>query len=83
MEERIARLESDVAHLRADVSEMKGDIKKLDSKVDTVKDSVASLALATEKSFGELRTNRFEDRVWWLLIGGAILGVLAHGFKWL
>jgi len=57
--------------------------KKLTDKIDAVKDSVNSLALAMEKSFGSLRVGRAVDRVWWLLMSAALLGIMARAFKWL
>lgn len=36
-----------------------------------------------EKRFGELGVGRALDRVWWLLMCGALLGVMAKGFHWL
>ena len=61
MEERLARLESHVEHIQADVTEVKADIRdlrsdirRLDNKIDSVKDSVAMLAVQTEKAFAAL-----------------------------
>jgi hypothetical protein len=36
-----------------------------------------------EKSFAKIHVGRMLDRVWWLLIAAALLGVMAKGFKWL
>ena len=49
--------------------------KRLTGKMDSLKDSM-------EKEFRKLDRERLYDRVWFLLIAGAILGVMAHGFKW-
>jgi hypothetical protein len=57
--------------------------RRLSGKIDALKDSLATLALSTEKSFAALKVSRAMDRVWWLLIAGALLGVLARGFKWI
>ncbi len=57
--------------------------QKLTGKIEAVKDSVAQLALTMEKCFGALRTGRMVDRVWWLLMSGALLGVMGRAFKWL
>ena len=69
VEERSARLESHVEHIQADISEMKGDIRQL-------KEAMVKLAVTIEKYRGL-------DRVWWLVIAATLLGVMAHGFKWL
>jgi NurA-like 5'-3' nuclease len=57
--------------------------KKLTDKIDAVKDSVAALALSMEKSFSAFRVGRALDRVWWLVMSGGILGIMARAFKWI
>ena len=71
--------------------------QKLSAKAESVKDLVTNLAINMEKSFAnvEKRFTDFEksfaalhaarafDRVWWLLMSGALLGVMARAFKWL
>jgi hypothetical protein len=36
-----------------------------------------------DKSLAALHTARAFDRVWWLLMPGALLGVMARAFKWI
>jgi hypothetical protein len=36
-----------------------------------------------EKSFAALHSARAFDRVWWLLMSGAMLGIMARAFKWI
>jgi archaellum component FlaC len=57
--------------------------QRLSAKIDEVKDALASLALRMEKLFAELKIGRALDRVWWLLMCGTLLGVMARGFKWI
>jgi uncharacterized coiled-coil DUF342 family protein len=57
--------------------------QRLSGRIDSVKDSVANLALAIEKSFAELKVGRALDRVWWLLMSAALLGIMARAFKWI
>jgi chromosome segregation ATPase len=64
--------------------------QKLTAKIDSVKDSVTILAINVEKSFAHveksiasLHAARAFDRVWWLLMSGALLGVMARAFKWI
>jgi hypothetical protein len=94
LEERVARLEANVEHIQKDVSDMKIDIRrlgdkidsvdqKLSAKIESVKDSVTTLAINMEKSFAVLHAARAFDRVWWLLMSGALLGVMARAFKWI
>jgi hypothetical protein len=94
VEERVARLEVNVEHILLDVSDIKIDIRRLNDKIDAVdkklsdkfdslKDTVASLTLRVETGFADMKASRAMDRVWWLLMCAAMLGVMAHGFKWL
>ena len=83
VEERVARLEANVDHMRSDVADIKIDLRRLNDKVEALDHSVASLALTTEKGFAELRTARALDRVWWLLMSAALLGVIARAVKWI
>ena len=64
--------------------------QKLSAKIDGVKDLVTALALNMEKSLANveksiaaLHSARAFDRVWWLLMSGALLGVMARAFKWI
>lgn len=94
LETHIEHIQSDISELKVDVREIRGEIKevrgemqeidrRLTSKIDSVKDSVAALALKTEQSFTALNVSRMADRVWWLLIAAGLLTVMARGFKWL
>ena len=76
MEERLARLESHVEHIQSDLTDLKVDVRRLDAKTDSIKDSVAAHALQTERSFSRLTR-------WVISLATALLGVMAHGFKWL
>jgi outer membrane murein-binding lipoprotein Lpp len=94
LEERVARLEANVEHIQKDVSDLKIDVRRLNDKIDSVdqklsakidslKDTVSALAINMEKSFASLHAARAFDRVWWLLMSGALLGVMARAFKWI
>ena len=94
LEERVARLEANVEHIQKDVSDLKIDLRRLNDKIDSVdqklsakidslKDTVSALAINMEKGFASLHAARAFDRVWWLLMSGALLGVMARAFKWI
>jgi len=36
-----------------------------------------------EKSFSAMTVGRVLDRVWWLLMSAALLGIMARAFKWI
>jgi predicted nucleic acid-binding Zn-ribbon protein len=56
--------------------------QRLTGKIDSLKDVVTALAINMEKQFGTLRVARALDRVWYLLMTGGILGIMARAFKW-
>jgi len=76
MEARIARLETTTDHIQSDVQGLRQEMKELNTKLDTKFDQI-------QKSFESLRIGRVLDRVWILLTLGAMLGVMARGFKWI
>lgn len=83
MEARIARLEattehiqSDVQDIRQDLKELRQDMKELNTKIDSKFDEI-------RKSLESTKIGRVLDRVWMLLAMGALLGVMARGFKWI
>ncbi len=56
---------------------------KLGKMIDEFKDRLADLALNMEKSLAGIRIGRMVDRVWWLLMSGALLGIMGRAFKWI
>ena len=57
--------------------------KRLDAKIDALKDQFSAFEGKMRDSFASLRVGRAMDKVWALLAMGALLGVMAHGFKWI
>jgi chromosome segregation ATPase len=57
--------------------------QKLTTRVDALKDALASHAVSMEKAFSALKVGRALDRVWWLLMSAALLGIMARAFKWI
>jgi hypothetical protein len=83
LEERVARLEVNVEHIRSDVSDMKADIRRLGDKLDTVDQRLSAKIDTVIQAIAELRVGRAQNRVWWLLMSGALLGIMARAFKWI
>jgi phage shock protein A len=94
MEERVARLEVKVDHIQSDVSELKTDVRRLDEKIDKVEQKFTAKIDAMDQKFTakidtilemivDLKVGRALDRVWWLLMSAALLGVMARAFKWI
>lgn len=80
---RVARLESDVAHIRADVADLKVDVREMRREIGGLHEKIGGLRDEMLKGFKTLENSNLQTRIWILLIGGAILGVLAHAGHWL
>jgi len=61
-------------------SEMQGSIAELGSETQRL---FAELRAEMHKGFADFRVARVFDRVWYLLMCAALLGVMARGFKWI
>jgi len=87
VEDRLGKLEAHVEHIRTDISDLKVDVRRLNDKVDEVDKrlnaKIDTLRESIEKQLSKLNVGRAHDRIWFLLIGATILGVMAHGFKWI
>lgn len=70
--ERLVKIETDVEHIKHDIKRVESKVDRLETKVDRLDDNITSL-----------KVGRVTDKVWWLLIAAAILGVMARGFKWI
>ena len=93
-EANVEHIQKDVSDVKIDIRRLSDKIdnvdQKLSARIDSVKDSVTALAINMEKQFthvekslAALHTARAFDRVWWLLMSGALLGVMARAFKWI
>lgn len=58
-------------------------IGKLDEKGEGLGKALAAFQLEVMSKFAEMTKGRMADRIWMLLIGAALLGVMARGFKWI
>jgi len=98
LEVNVEHIQKDVSEMKVDIRRLGDKIdavdqrltakidavdQKLTGKIDSLKDVVTALAINMEKQFGTLRTARALDRVWWLLMSGAIFGIMARAFKWI
>ena len=86
-----AKFDGKIDELKKDVSALRVEMKDSFAKVQgEMKDSFARLQGEMKDSFsalqgqiGKINVGRALDKVWMLLMLGAILGVMAHGFKWI
>jgi hypothetical protein len=53
------------------------------ARIDDVNRTLSAKIDAIHQQLAELKISRALDRVWWLLMCGTLLGVMARGFKWL
>jgi chromosome segregation ATPase len=94
LEAHYQHIQADVHALRDDVKGIRQEMKELSAKFDA---KLAELTQRFENrfnsidvKFGELqktlealKLGRVWDRVWMLLSMGAMVGVMARGFKWI
>jgi hypothetical protein len=94
VEQRLERVEVQLEHVQADVSEMKVEVRRLGDKIDGVGQKLTDKIDGVDhkltgkidglvQAISDLKVGRAWDRVWWLLMAAALLGVMARGFKWL
>ena len=57
-------------------------VNRLDAKFDELSKSLTAHQLEIKDLAKQFVKARGVDRVWWLLIVGAVLGVMAHALKW-
>jgi hypothetical protein len=92
VEERTARLEANVEHMRSDISDIKIDVRRINDKIDGInRDLTGKIDGVDQKlttkfdsliqAIAELKVGRALDRVWWLLMSGSLLGIMARAFK--
>jgi phage shock protein A len=55
----------------------------LEVKIEKLDEKITQFQLDLMKKLSEIATGRMSERVWLLLIGAALLGVMARGFKWI
>jgi len=83
METRIARLEATTEHIQSDVQDLRLDMKEFRKETKELIEKLDAKFDQLQKSFASMKIERVWDRVWMLLAMGALLGVMARGFKWI
>lgn len=83
MEARIARLEARTEHIQSDVQDLRQDMKGLRQEMKEFTEKIDAKFTEFHKAFESMKIGRVWDRVWMLLSMGALLGVMARGFKWI
>ena len=86
-EARLVRLESDVAHISSDVADLKTDVRRLRDEMrgefgDMRKEFIELHRELSANSKAIIRGDLM-NRIWTLLMGAAMLGVIARGLHWL
>jgi hypothetical protein len=79
-ETRLARLESDVAHISSDVADLKTDMRGMR---DEMRREFAELHKELAANGKAIIRGDLMNRIWMLLMCGAMLGVIARGLHWL
>jgi hypothetical protein len=83
MEGRVSVLEAHYEHIKADVQELRNDVQGIRQEMKELNTKLDAKFELIQRSFESMRIGRALDRVWLLLSMGAMLGVMARGFKWI
>jgi hypothetical protein len=98
LEANVEHIQTDVSDIKIDIRRLGEKIEsvdqklsakidavdqKLSAKIDAVDQKLSAKIDSVEKSVAALHTARAFDRVWWLLMSGALLAVMARAFKWI
>ena len=83
MEARIARLEAHTEHIQSDVQDLRQDVKGFRQEMREFTEKIDAKFGELQKALESMKIGRVWDRVWMLLSMGALLGVMARGFKWI
>jgi phage shock protein A len=98
LEANVEHIRSDISDMKIDIRRLGDKVdtvdQKLSAKIDTVDQKLSAKIdnmdqkLSTKidsvvQAIAELRIGRALDRVWWLLMSGALLGIMARAFKWI
>jgi len=57
--------------------------EKLTAKIETIDQKQTTKIDFVLQAVMDLKIGRALDRVWWLLMSGALLGIMARAFKWI
>jgi hypothetical protein len=93
-EARLIRLGSDVAHISSDVADLKTDVRRLRDEMRGEFGDIRKEFAEMRKEFTDLHRELaangkaiirgdLMNRIWTLLMGAAMLGVVARGLHWL
>ena len=94
LEANVEHIQKDVADMKLDIRRLDNKIDsvkdsvtalalKMEQSFAAVDKSFGAMQVSIEKSFSKLHVARAFDRVWWLLMSGALLAIMARAFKWI
>jgi len=87
VEQRLERLEVHVEHIQSDVTEIKASVREMDQRLGgQIKEVDLRLTGKIDKliqAVSDLNVWRAFDRVGFMLMSAARLGIMAKAFKWI
>jgi phage shock protein A len=94
VEQRLERLEVHVEHIQSDVTEVKAKLGEMDQRLMAIEQRLTAqnkeldqkLTAKIDKlieGVADLHVRRAFDRVWFMLMSAALLGIMAKAFKWI
>ncbi len=98
LEANVEHMRSDISDIKIDIRRLNDKVdginrdltgkidgvdQKLTAKIDSVDEKLTGKIDSVIQAIAELKIGRALDRVWWLLMSGALLGIMARAFKWI
>ena len=98
LEANVEHIRSDISDIKIDVRRLNDKIdgvnrdltgkidgvnKDLTGKIDGLDQKLTAKIDSVIQAIAELKIGRALDRVGWLLMSGALLGIMARAFKWI
>ena len=80
MNKRIETIPSEAMNVLSQYS-WPGNVRELENFIE--RSVILSQSAQLQVPIAELKIGRALDRVWWLLMSGALLGIMARAFKWI
>ncbi len=98
LEANVEHIQSDVSEIKVDLRRLEGKMEArfdamdkkfegkfaaVDKKFEGMMDKLTALERTMRQGFEAINVGRAMDKVWALLAIATLLGVMAHGFKWI
>jgi predicted nucleic acid-binding Zn-ribbon protein len=98
LEADVSNIRTDISEMKVDIRELRTSLaqSRLENQREfatvrtemqgiakTLRDEIRELRDAQANMRREITRTSLTDRIWMLMTGATILGIMAHGFKWI